>query len=62
MEKRIISINHNLTYYSREDDSFRCEFRVSEPKTEAGVREIPMMQPVYDALKDEWERQEKEGF
>lgn len=62
MEKRIISINHSLTYYSRADDSFKCEFRVSEPKTEAGMREIPMMEPVYEVLKSEWERQQDEGF
>lgn len=62
MDKRIISINHSLTYYSRSDDSFKCEFRVSEPKTEAGNREIPMMKPVYDILKEELERQEEEGF
>lgn len=62
LEKRLIDINHSLTYYSRSDDSFKCEFRVSEPKTEAGVRVIPMMQQVYDVLKDEHERQEEEGF
>lgn len=62
MNKRIISINHSLTYYSRSEDSFKCEFRVSEPKTEAGVREIPMMEPVYQMLKEELERQEEEGF
>ncbi len=62
MEKRVISINHSLTYYQRADDSFKCEFRVSQPKTEAGIRLIPMMQPVYDVLKAEYERQEEEGF
>lgn len=62
MKNRIISINHSLTYYARYDDSYKCEFRVSEPKTEAGIREIPMMQPVYNVLKDELERQEEEGF
>lgn len=62
MEKRLIDINHSLTYYQRADDSFKCEFRVSEPKTEAGVRIIPMMQQVYDVLKDEYERQQEEGF
>lgn len=62
LEKRLISINHSLTYYPRADDSYRCEFRVSEPKTEAGTRMIPMMQPVYDVLLDEYERQKEEGF
>ena len=62
MEKKIININHSLTYYSRSDNSYKCEFRVSEPKTEAGKRSIPMMKPVYDVLKEELERQEEEGF
>lgn len=62
LEKRLIDINHSLTYYQRADDSFKCEFRVSEPKTEAGVRTIPMMQQVYDVLRDEYERQQEEGF
>lgn len=62
LENRVIDINHSLTYYSRSDDSFKCEFRVSEPKTEAGTRIIPMMQQVYNVLKDEYERQEEEGF
>lgn len=62
MEKRVISINHSLTYYQRADDSFKCEFRVSQPKTEAGIRLIPMMQPVYDVLKAEYARREEEGF
>lgn len=61
-DKRIISINHSLTYYQRADDSFKCEFRVSQPKTEAGVRLIPMMQQLYDVLNDEYERQKEEGF
>lgn len=62
MQKRIININHGLTYYPRADDTYKCEFRVSEPKTEAGVRNIPMMQPVYEVLMDEYERQNEEGF
>ena len=62
MKHRIININHTLTYYARSEDSFKCEFRVSEPKTESGFREIPMMEPVYQMLKEELERQEEEGF
>ena len=62
LDKRLIDINHSLTYYTRADDSFKCEFRVSEPKTEAGIRFIPMMQQVYEVLNDEFKRQEEEGF
>ena len=61
-EKRIIDINHSMTYYPRRDDTYKCEFRVSMPKTDAGVRIIPMMEPVFEALKDEYTRQEDEGF
>ena len=62
MENRVIDINHSLTYYQRADDSYKCEFRVSLPKTEAGNRRIPMMQQVYEVLKEEYDRQTQEGF
>ena len=62
LEKRVININHSLTYYKRDDDSYRSELRISLPKTEAGIRLIPMMQPVYEVLKDEYDRQKEEGF
>ena len=62
MDRRIININHNLTYYPRYEESYKCEFIVSLPKTDAGVRNIPMMQPVYDVLRDEYERQQEDGF
>ena len=62
MKKRTINMNHSLTYYTRSDNSFKCEFRVSEPKTEAGIRTIPMMGPVYEVLKSEYQRQQEEGF
>ena len=61
-EKRVIDINHSLTYYARHEDSYKCEYRVSAPKTEAGVRKIPMMEQVYEILMDEYERQSEEGF
>ena len=62
MEKRTIDINHSMTYYPRKTDTYKCEFKVSLPKTEAGVRILPMMQPVYEALETEYERQKEEGF
>lgn len=62
LEKKLININHNLTYYPRREDTYVCEFRISTPKTEAGIRTIPMMGPVYDVLSGEYERQQEEGF
>lgn len=61
-DKSYVDVNHSLTYYQRSEDSFRCEFRVSKPKTEAGVRIIPMMPQLYKVLRDEYERQKEEGF
>ena len=60
-EKRMININHSVTYYPRRDDTYRCEFQVSLPKTEAGIRNVPMMEEVYKAFKEEAARQKEEG-
>lgn len=62
MEKRTIDINHSMTYYPRRTDTYKCEFKVSLPKTVAGIRILPMMQPVYEALQSEYERQKEDGF
>jgi integrase len=61
-ENRIISINHSVTYYPRITNSYRCEFKVSLPKTRAGIRTIPMMDEVYDAFQKEYEIQKELGF
>jgi len=44
-KKRMISINHSLVYYQTPDDK-RCVMRVTKPKTEAGIRTIPMLETV----------------
>lgn len=62
-KKRLISINHSLVYYSREyKEHSMCSFSISLPKTEAGIRIIPMMDTVYEALKKEYAFQEENGF
>ena len=62
-EKRTIDINHSLVYYSREYKEHRmCSFGVSLPKTDAGIRIIPMIDSVYNALQQELEWQEAYGF
>lgn len=62
-EKRIISINHSLVYYSREfKEHPMCTFSISLPKTEAGIRTIPMMDTVYDTLQEEFKEQQENGF
>lgn len=61
-ENRTIDINHSMTYYPRKKDTYKCEFKVSLPKTEAGIRVIPMMEPVYEVLKEEYDKRKEEGF
>ena len=53
-ENRTISINHSVVYYAQEGAKTRKSvFQVSLPKTEAGIRIIPMLDAVYDAFKEE---------
>ena len=59
-ENGIITIDHNLIY--RQQDSGRCEFHVTTPKTKSGVRIIPMLEPVRDALLHLKKEQEKKSF
>lgn len=47
MKRRIISINHQLVYKNYGEG---CRFYISEPKTEAGKRVIPMPEAVYQAF------------
>ncbi len=61
-EKNEISVNHSVSYYPRSDNSFKCEYEVSEPKTEAGKRTIPMLNKIQDALKLKKENQKKYGY
>ena len=60
-ENRAISINHSLVYYQTRD-SKKCMLRVSLPKTEAGIRTIPMLDIVKDAFEMLHEEQEENGF
>ena len=58
-KNRSINVNHAVTYYTRKE---KVCFGVSLPKTESGIRTIPMMDAVYDALKNEYDRQKRDGF
>lgn len=60
-EKRIICVNHNLTYYSVGEDR-ASENHISTPKTEAGMRTIPMLDAVKDAFEMIWEEQKEKGW
>lgn len=47
-EKKLISVNHTLLYKQSENGGYR--YRISEPKTKAGLRVIPMLSEVKEAL------------
>ncbi|OUQ48309.1 site-specific integrase [Lachnoclostridium sp. An118] len=60
-KKRVISINHSLVYYPA-NGSNKCVLRVSLPKTDAGIRTIPMLDIVKDAFEMLYEEQKENGF
>lgn len=60
-ENRVISINHSLVYYPA-NGSNKCALRVSLPKTDAGIRTIPMLDIVKDAFEMLYEEQKENGF
>ena len=62
IEKRTISVNHNVTYRPDYDKGGKCEFYVSLPKTESGIREIPMVDELFEILQEEYNRQDEEGI
>lgn len=59
-EKRVVSVNHSLVYYPLEG-SKKSVLRVALPKTEAGIRTIPMLDVVKDAFEMEREEQTEAG-
>lgn len=60
-EDNVISINHNMVYRKFEGDE-KAAFHIVTPKTSAGIRIIPMLSEVKEALQTEWERQSILGF
>ena len=61
-EDQSININHALVELSTSPGSRSRKQIVSLPKTEAGIRIIPMMSAVKEALLDEYSNQEINGF
>lgn len=59
-ENRIIDINHNFVH--RKVDIDGGSFHINTPKTKAGERKIPMIEPVYEAFLEEYQIQQMTGF
>lgn len=60
LDEGIIDVNHTLIYYSHRthDSKQGCYFNVNTPKTQAGNRQVPMLDFVKEAFLIEKERQE----
>lgn len=61
-DNNTISVNHTLVYYSRGDKPNGTPFAINTPKTRAGMRIIPMLPKVKEALLKEREYQEECGI
>ena len=61
MENDTISVNHTLVFYSKGEKE-GCTFAVNTPKTEAGMRTIPMLPKVKEAFQMERRYQEEVGI
>lgn len=61
MDARTININHSLFYFAGKRNKSRDKWILNLPKTEAGIRTIPMVDTVYMALLEEKARQRDEG-
>lgn len=57
----MISVNHSLIYRP-DEDTRKVSFHISTPKTQAGVRVVPMFEDVRRILLEERERQKEAGF
>lgn len=60
LEEGIIDIDHTLVYYDHRTSEGKkgCYFNINTPKTEAGNRQVPMLDFVKEAFLMEKERQE----
>lgn len=61
MDARTIDINHSLFYFAGRRNKEPNKWVINLPKTESGIRVIPMVDSVYTAFLEEKSRQDEEG-
>ena len=62
IEKRVIDVNHNLVLIKAIKNGPKEHLAISLPKSKAGIRQVPMMYPVIEALMDEYEWAKQKDF
>ena len=53
-ENGLISINHNVSHHIREEKGFKMGYELSLPKTQSGIRTIPMLAKVREVLEQQY--------
>ena len=61
-DKNQIRIDHSVTYHPKSEKSFKCEYELNLPKTEAGIRYVPLLDKVRKALELEEANQKEQGY
>ena len=61
MDARTIDINHSLFYFAGRRNKEPNKWVVNLPKTESGIRNIPMVDTVHTAFMEEKSRQDEEN-
>lgn len=61
-EKREISVNHSIVSVKAIKGGKKEHLKVNEPKTEAGIRTVPIMEPVMEGFKYEYLYSEVRNF
>lgn len=62
MVNNVISINHSITYHPDRKNRYRRTYRVDLPKTESGIRTIPLLDEVKEAFLLEKKNQKMLGY
>lgn len=60
LKDRVVSVNHTLVYYNHAENG--CYYSVNTPKSKAGMRSVPMMDFVAEALMMERKYQMANGI
>lgn len=61
-ENRVIDVNHGIVCVKAVRGGEPEHLKISLPKTEAGIRKVPIMEPVIEAFKEEYRYAELRGF
>lgn len=62
LERRYVDVNHGIVLVKGVEGESKEHLEVSLPKTKAGIRQVPLMMPVIEALMDEYKWAQSKHF